>query len=31
MFHTDGSVTDEGSLAFGSGLDQIAGAIGVTP
>jgi hypothetical protein len=31
LFHTDGSVTDEGSLAFGSGLDQIVGAIGVTP
>jgi hypothetical protein len=31
MFHSDGSVTDEGSLALGSGLENIAGAIGVTP
>ena len=31
MFHSDGSVTDEGSLALGSGLQNIAGAIGVTP
>jgi hypothetical protein len=30
-FGTDGSVTDLGSLAFGSGLDNISGAIGVTP
>jgi hypothetical protein len=31
QFHADGSVTDEGSLALGSGLENIAGAIGVTP
>ncbi|HUS28786.1 MAG TPA: hypothetical protein VMZ53_09755, partial [Kofleriaceae bacterium] len=31
QFHADGSVTDTGSLAFGSGLEEIAGAIGVTP
>lgn len=27
----DGSVTDVGSLTFGDGLDQVAGAIGVQP
>jgi len=30
-FHVDGTVEDLGSLAFGSGLDNIGGAIGVTP
>jgi hypothetical protein len=30
-FGADGSVTDLGSLAFGSGLQNIGGAIGVTP
>ena len=30
-FHADGSVVDVGSLAFGSGLENIGGAIGVTP
>lgn len=30
-FGVDGSVTDLGSLAFGSGLENISGAIGVTP
>lgn len=31
VFGTDGSVADLGSLAFGSGLQNISGAIGVTP
>ncbi len=30
-FHADGSVVDLGSLQFGGGVDQILGAIGVTP
>jgi DNA-binding beta-propeller fold protein YncE len=30
-FHDDGSVVDLGSLQFGDGVDQILGAIGVTP
>ncbi|MEO6775347.1 MAG: hypothetical protein ABI467_20455 [Kofleriaceae bacterium] len=30
-FHDDGSVVDLGSLQFGAGVDQILGAIGVTP
>lgn len=30
-FRANGNVDDVGSLAFGSGLDQICGAIGVTP
>lgn len=30
-FRQDGSVDDLGSLQFGEGLEQIAGAIGVTP
>jgi hypothetical protein len=30
-FRGDGSVEDLGSLAFGSGLDNVGGAIGVTP
>jgi len=30
-FRADGSVEDLGSLQFGSGLDNIGGAIGVTP
>jgi DNA-binding beta-propeller fold protein YncE len=30
-FHEDGSVVDLGSLPFGDGIDQILGAIGVTP
>ena len=31
QFRADGSVEDLGSLAFGSGLQNIGGAIGVTP
>ena len=31
VFGSDGSVTDLGSLAFGSGVENIGGAIGVTP
>jgi len=31
LFHSDDSVTDEGSLALGGGLENVAGAIGVTP
>jgi hypothetical protein len=30
-FRSDGRVDDLGSLAFGSGLANISGAIGVTP
>jgi hypothetical protein len=31
VFHADGSVVDVGALQFGGGLDQILGAIGITP
>ena len=31
VFHDDGSVVDVGALQFGDGLDQILGAIGITP
>jgi hypothetical protein len=31
QFESDGSVRDVGPMSFGSGVDKVAGAIGVQP